>query len=204
MQMSEEVDLKLVNAIRNVMFGPPGAGGTDLAAVDIQRGRDHGLPDYNTLRDAYGLSTLTQLARSPRHVALRQALSATLRRQHQQHRRVRRRPGGGPRARGRAWGRCSTAIIKDQFERTRDGDRLFYRGNAAGLYTNGVLQPVDRVDRESQHGDAGRHHRGEHGADGPGGRRVLCAAGRRRFQSRRLRELRSTSMRGERVLAPAG
>ena len=31
------------------------------------------------------------------------------------------------------------AQIESQFQRLRDGDRLFFRGNAAGLYTNGVL-----------------------------------------------------------------
>ena len=32
-------------------------------------------------------------------------------------------------------------IITSQFRRLRDGDRLFYRGAAAGLYTNGVQNP---------------------------------------------------------------
>jgi hypothetical protein len=31
--------------------------------------------------------------------------------------------------------------IENQYERLRDGDRLFYLGNDAGLYTDGVLNP---------------------------------------------------------------
>ncbi|MBI1346773.1 hypothetical protein GC163_10850 [bacterium] len=54
-QKSQEIDNKIVDDVRNFLFGPPGAGGMDLAALNIQRGRDHGLPDYNTVRVAYGL-----------------------------------------------------------------------------------------------------------------------------------------------------
>jgi hypothetical protein len=42
---------------------------------------------------------------------------------------------------GASVGAIFKAIIENQFTRLRDGDRLFYRGNAAGLYTNGVLNP---------------------------------------------------------------
>src|SRR5262249_10926852 len=59
---SSEVDTKIVNSVRNFLFGPPGAGGFDLAALNIQRGRDHGLADYNTLRAAYGLPRVTDFA----------------------------------------------------------------------------------------------------------------------------------------------
>ena len=140
LQTSQEVDLKLVDSIRNVMFGPPGAGGTDLAAIDIQRGRDHGLPDYNNLRAAYGLSSLTSINQITTNVALRQALSATLATNvnnidafvgilAEDH------------LAGSSMGALGTAIIKNQFERSRDGDRFFYLGVAAGLYQNGSLRP---------------------------------------------------------------
>ena len=55
-QTQEALDAKLVDPLRNFLFGPPGAGGLDLAALNIQRGRDHGLPDYNSLRVMFGLN----------------------------------------------------------------------------------------------------------------------------------------------------
>jgi hypothetical protein len=44
-EVQEESDLGLVLGVRVALLG----------AIDIQRARDHGIPDYNTLREAYGL-----------------------------------------------------------------------------------------------------------------------------------------------------
>src|SRR5262249_22533710 len=59
---AQEIDNKSVPELQNFPFGPPGAGGFDLASLNIQRGRDHGLADYNTTRAAYGLPRVTSFA----------------------------------------------------------------------------------------------------------------------------------------------
>ncbi len=55
----ETIDEKIVDAARNFLFGAPGSGGMDLAALNIQRGRDHGIADFNTVRQGLGMSPIT-------------------------------------------------------------------------------------------------------------------------------------------------
>lgn len=139
LQKSQEIDLKIADSVRNVMFGPPGSGGTDLMAMDIQRGRDHGIVDYNELRAAYNLPTLANFNQLPTDATTRNALKslyadninnvdaivAALAETH---------------VSGSSLGPTTMAILANQFERSRDGDKFFYNADYNGLYVGGVLK----------------------------------------------------------------
>ena len=58
-QIQQDLDCKVINDVRNFLFGPPGAGGLDLAAININRGRERGIPDFNTVRSDFGLTPYT-------------------------------------------------------------------------------------------------------------------------------------------------
>ena len=48
-QESNDADHRIVDGVRNNLFGPPGNGGQDLVAINVQRGRDLGLASYTTV-----------------------------------------------------------------------------------------------------------------------------------------------------------
>jgi hypothetical protein len=121
---AREVDTQIVGALRNFLFGPPGAGGFDLASLNIQRGRDHGLSDYNTVRAAYGLprvTSFTQITSDP----MLQAKLFTL---YQNVDSIDLWVGGlaEDHVSGSSVGPTFQRIIANQFERVRDGDRFWY------------------------------------------------------------------------------
>lgn len=129
-QVAQENDLLIVDDLRNFLFGPPGAGGLDLGALDIQRGRDHGLLNFNGLRVAYGRPGYNSLAQLTSNVAVQNTLTAlygnvntinvldafvgALAEDH---------------ANGASIGTTLVASLQDQFTRLRDGDRFFYTGD---------------------------------------------------------------------------
>lgn len=125
-QKAQELDNQIVDDVRNFLFGAPGAGGFDLASLNIQRGRDHGLASYNQTRVAYGLPRLTSWNQVSSDPNVRTKLASLYTSPDQVDLWV-----GGlaeDHAPGALVGPTLLAILKDQFERLRDGDRFWYEG----------------------------------------------------------------------------
>ena len=57
-QATEREDTIITPDLRGKVFGPFDFNRRDLMAVNMQRARDHGLPDFNSARLAYGLPRL--------------------------------------------------------------------------------------------------------------------------------------------------
>ncbi len=129
---AQELDNHIVDEVRNFLFGAPGSGGLDLASLNIQRGRDHGLADYNAVRVAYGLRAVTSYADITQDVgsqnALREAYGTNADGSDNVND-VDLWVGGlaEDHVRGASVGPLFYRILVDQFTRLRDGDRFWYQ-----------------------------------------------------------------------------
>lgn len=129
-QVAQEIDSMLVDDVRNFLFGPPGAGGLDLASLNIERGREHGLADYNQTREDYGLERVASFDEITSDAELAEKLEALygsvdeidvwvgiLAEDHVD---------------GSSLGLLGQTILVDQFTRLRDGDRFWYENRFEG------------------------------------------------------------------------
>uniref|UniRef100_A0A3B4WR07 NAD(P)H oxidase (H2O2-forming) n=1 Tax=Seriola lalandi dorsalis TaxID=1841481 RepID=A0A3B4WR07_SERLL len=142
-QIAEREDNIVVEDLRDYMYGPLRFTRTDLVALTIQRGRDFGLRSYAEVRKALDLpsvktfedinpalnSTNPQLLNNVAELYNRDISKLEL------------FPGGllesldGP-------GPVFSAIILDQFERIRNGDRFWFENKQNGLFTDEEIQTV--------------------------------------------------------------
>ncbi len=127
---AQEVDLAMVDVLRNMLFGPPGSGGLDLAALNIQRGRDHGLADYNSVRAAYGMPRVTSFREITPDGSVQRQLEALYGTVDNIDLWV-----GGLAEKhvpGSSVGPLFQRIMVDQFTRLRDGDSHWYQSILRG------------------------------------------------------------------------
>ncbi len=134
---AQEVDIHLVDEVRNFLFGAPGQGGLDLASLNIQRGRDHGLADYNQTRASVGLPRVTSFAQITSDATVQENLKQTygtvdeidlwvgvLAEDHL--------PGSSV-------GPLAQRMLVEQFTRLRDGDRMWFQN----IFSGPQLQKIE-------------------------------------------------------------
>uniref|UniRef100_A0A3Q1IJ15 NAD(P)H oxidase (H2O2-forming) n=1 Tax=Anabas testudineus TaxID=64144 RepID=A0A3Q1IJ15_ANATE len=142
-QIAEREDNIVVEDLRDYMYGPLRFTRSDLVAMTIQRGRDFGLQGYDEVRKALDLPpvktfedinpeltrTNPQLLHDVAELYDRDISKLEL------------FPGGllesldGP-------GPVFSAIIFDQFERIRNGDRFWFENKQNGLFTDEEMQAI--------------------------------------------------------------
>jgi hypothetical protein len=126
-QACSPIDVELVDDVRNFLFGPPGAGGFDLASLNIQRGRDHGLPSYNDAREALRLrprTSFAEISSDPDTQARLEAAYATVDDIDLWVGALAEDP-----VKGGHLGEVADLVVRRQFEALRDGDRYWYENS---------------------------------------------------------------------------
>jgi len=145
---AQAVDTLIIDDVRNFLFGPPGSGGFDLASLNIQRGRDHGIPSYNQARMDLGLSAKTSYLQITGENPINSPIADGLEQAY----------GTGnvddvdlwsgglaePRVSGAIVGETFLAILTDQFQRSMDGDLYWYENRyAEGDLTDMELMMIE-------------------------------------------------------------
>lgn len=137
-QLSQKLDSKANNDLRNFLFGLPGQGGFDLLSLNIQRGRDHGVPSYNDMREVMGLPRVINVSDVTSDPVLQLALSETYATVDDIDLWVGGLCEDALSAEGSQLGELFHAMHVLQFEAFRDGDRFWYENDLTPQELNRV------------------------------------------------------------------
>ena len=128
-EVMQDFDCHVIDDLRNFLFGPPGSGGLDLVSLNLNRGRDRGLADYNTVRQHFGLAPMASFASLSTDPLLNQSFATV----YENIERI--DPWAGMLAEdhmeGSIFGPTAMTIISDQFNALRTGDRFYYEADPA-------------------------------------------------------------------------
>ncbi|XP_061578582.1 dual oxidase 1 [Cololabis saira] len=145
-QIAEREDNVVVEDLKDYMYGPLRSSRSDLVAVTVQRGRDFGLPSYAEMRRALDLPPIETFEEiSPElNRTSPQLLHSVAQLYGGDVSKLELFPGGllesldGP-------GPVFSAIILDQFERIRNGDRFWFENKQNGLFTDEEVRSIRRI-----------------------------------------------------------
>ncbi len=126
-QVQQELDSKIIDDLRNLLFEGSPFGNLDLAAINITRGRERGLADYNSIRSEIGLPRLTAFEQFPQTNENALALKSIYKDIDKID------PWVGMLAEKHMpeaiLGNTLMLIIERQFQRLRDGDRFYFEND---------------------------------------------------------------------------
>lgn len=142
-QIAEREDNIVVEDLRDYMYGPLRFTRSDLVAMTIQRGRDFGLQSYTELRNALDLPPVKTFEdiNPELNSTNPQLLQGVAELYNGDISKLELFPGGllesldGP-------GPVFSAVILDQFERIRNGDRFWFENKQNGLFTDEEIQRI--------------------------------------------------------------
>ncbi len=143
-QAANDLDTQVIEDVRSMLFGSPAAGGLDLLALNIQRGRDHGIGTFNDLRVAFGLSAYTSFADLTDDADLAAALASVYADVDEVDMWIGLMSEDS--ATGGILGETLTLAMIDQFERLRDGDRFYYENDAELIPYLGLIDGMNLGD----------------------------------------------------------
>ncbi|XP_030768152.1 dual oxidase [Sitophilus oryzae] len=145
-QLGEREDSVLCSDIRDKLFGPMEFSRRDLGALNIMRGRDNGLPDYNTVRVHYGLSRIVNWTDiNPKLFQEKPELLRTLEAAYSNNlNNVDVYVGGMLESFGQP-GELFRTVIKEQFARLRDSDRFWFENEASGIFTQSEIKELRKI-----------------------------------------------------------
>ncbi len=118
-QVHQEIDVYIIDAFRDNLFAQ-----FDLTSLNMQRGRDHGLPNYNQVREDFGFGPVASFAEINSDPVVQSAMEGLygsvdnidpwvgMLAEHHKN--------------GSMVGLLRHKVIKEQFEALRDGDRFWY------------------------------------------------------------------------------
>ncbi|XP_046845729.1 dual oxidase 2-like isoform X2 [Xenia sp. Carnegie-2017] len=146
-QNAEREDNIITEDLRGFVFGGLDFSRRDLMAVNIQRGRDHGLPDYNTAREAYGLpkkNSFLEIKANNSHIS--DAVFDNLEKLTEgKMENIDVWVGGLLETTTEGPGELFSTIIEDQFRRIRDGDRFWFENEYNNLFTKEEIAQINNI-----------------------------------------------------------
>jgi len=131
--LCNEGDTRVTEGVRNFLFqshqdedGEPIFGILDLVSLNLQRGRDHGLPDYNTVRRELGLDAIEKFD----DLSSDELLNIEFKMVYKDNVNDIDLYMGGlaeDHMEDSTFGELISKIVLEQFKRLRDGDRYYYQ-----------------------------------------------------------------------------